>query len=107
MPLLGRIPDFGIRARNREKTILLNNGNAQSPAAEAFRVLSASTLTLMSKAHLKTILFSSAEPGVGKSTVVANLAVVMAEAGRQVIVVDGDLRHPCLHQIFGVARSRD
>ena len=103
VPLLGRIPDFETRARNRQKTILLNNGNAQSPAAEAFRVLGASTFALMSKAHLKTILISSADSSAGKSTIVANLAVAMAEAGRQVIVVDGDLRHPSLHQIFGAA----
>lgn len=102
-PLLGRIPDFETHSKNREKTILLNNGNAQSPAAEAFRVLGSSTSALMSKAHVKTILFSSAEPESGKSTVLANLAVALAEAGHQVIVVDGDVRHPCIHQIFGTA----
>ncbi len=100
-PLLGCIPRFGTRARHRDKTLLLSNGSAQSPAAEAFRVLGANTSALLSKAHLKTILFSSADPKAGKSTVVANLAVAMAKAGRQVIVVDGDLRHPCMHQIFG------
>ncbi len=104
-PLLGRIPDFGIRAGSQEKTILLSNGNAGSPAAEAFRVLGISISALIAKPQCKTILFSSAEPGAGKSTVVANLAVAMAVAGRQVIVVDGDLRHPCIHQIFGIARE--
>jgi capsular exopolysaccharide synthesis family protein len=94
-----------MRAKSGKKPILLDNGNGQSPAAEAFRVLGASTLAVMAEAHLKTIVFSSAEPGVGKSTAVANLAVVMAEAGRQVIVVDGDLRRPCLHQFFGVAQE--
>ncbi len=103
VPMLGRIPEFEIRVGNWERAIVLNNGNAQSPAAEAFRVLGTSTLALIAKPQFKTILFSSAEPGVGKSTVVANLAVVMAEAGREVIVVDGDLRHPCIHQIFGIA----
>jgi capsular exopolysaccharide synthesis family protein len=103
VPVLGRIPEFEIRAGDREKPILLNDGNAPSPAAEAFRVLSASTSVLVSKAHLKTILFSSAGPGAGKSTILANLAIAMAEAGRQVIVVDGDLRHPVLHRIFDVA----
>ena len=103
VPMLGRIPEFEIRAKNREMPLLLSDGNAQSPAAEAFRVLGASTSALISKAQFKTILFSSAEPGAGKSTVVANLAVAMAEAGRRVIVVDGDLRHPGIDQMFGVA----
>ncbi len=102
-PVLGQIPYFEIQAGTQQTTILLNDGNAQSPAADSFRVLGASTLALMSKAHLKTILITSAEPEVGKSTIVANLAAALAEAGRHVIVVDGDLRHPCLHQIFGTA----
>ena len=44
---------------------------------------------------------SSAEPGVGKSMVVSNLAAALAELGRSVIVVDADLRHPSQHLIFG------
>jgi non-specific protein-tyrosine kinase len=103
VPVLGRIPEFEIRAGNWEQTIILNNGNATCPTAEAFRVLGASTSTLASKAHLKTVLLSSAGPGSGKSTILSNLAAALAEAGRQVILVDGDLRHPVLHRIFGVA----
>jgi capsular exopolysaccharide synthesis family protein len=100
--LLGQIPDFDIPAGNRQRTIILESGNSHSPAADSFRVLGARILARMSEAHLKTILITSAEPEVGKSTVVANLAAAMAEAGRQVMVVDGDLQRPQQHEIFGL-----
>jgi capsular exopolysaccharide synthesis family protein len=48
----------------------------------------------------KTLLITSANPTEGKSTTLANLAVVMAQAGLSVIAVDSDLRRPLLHKIF-------
>jgi capsular exopolysaccharide synthesis family protein len=41
-------------------------------------------------------------PGEGKSTVAANLAVVLAQAGQKVVVIDGDMRRPSLHRLFNV-----
>jgi non-specific protein-tyrosine kinase len=125
-PVLGRIPDIETRKDNRQGGILLNNGAVQSPAGEAFRVLSANLLALASEARPKTIstlkrknsvpplsglfsevrpktvLISSAEPRAGKTTVVVNLAAAIAQAGRQVIVVDGDLRNPSVHKVLDV-----
>jgi capsular exopolysaccharide synthesis family protein len=103
--LLGRIPSFKIRKGIRQETILLKNSAAQSLAGEAFRTLSTNTLALTSGTRLKTVLVSSAEPRAGKSTVLANLAAAMAQAGRRVVVVDSDLRNPCVHEIFGLARE--
>lgn len=48
----------------------------------------------------KTMLFTSAVPGEGKSTIVANLAIAMASCGPKVIVVDGDLHIPVQHKLF-------
>ena len=104
-PLLGRIPNLQIRDGAWQETISLNNGDVKPLTGEAFRVLAASTLALMSDGHLKTVLISSAEPRAGKSTVLANLAVAMAETGLQVVVVDGDLHRPCVHQMFGLVKE--
>jgi succinoglycan biosynthesis transport protein ExoP len=50
--------------------------------------------------NLKTMLFTSAVPGEGKSTIVANLAIALASSGPKVIVVDGDLHIPVQHKFF-------
>jgi capsular exopolysaccharide synthesis family protein len=52
--------------------------------------------------NIKTMLFTSAVPGEGKSTIVANLAIALASSSPKVIVVDGDLHIPVQHKFFGL-----
>jgi len=99
VPVWGCIPNFAIPRKSRHGTIPLD-GDGQAPASEAFRILRTNVLSSASGTPPQTILIASAEPGAGKSTVLANLAAAMAQAGRKVVVVDSDLRHPCLHQVF-------
>jgi capsular exopolysaccharide synthesis family protein len=75
-----------------------------SPAFKgSFQKLQTKIAQLNSNDHpIKSILFSSAVPGEGKSTIVANLALAMGNAGQNVIVVDCDLRLPTQHKIFGL-----
>jgi len=51
------------------------------------------------------IVVASANPGEGKTTVAANLAISLAELGGNVLLVDADLRRPRLHKIFGLANN--
>jgi capsular exopolysaccharide synthesis family protein len=74
----------------------------RSPAAEAFRTLRTNLMFSGLERPLTTLLVTSAAPEEGKSTTLANLAVTMAQGGRKTILVDCDLRHPHLHEIFGV-----
>jgi receptor protein-tyrosine kinase len=49
---------------------------------------------------------TSPGPAEGKTTVASNLSIAVAEMGRRVLLIDGDLRQPKLHKIFGVANNR-
>ena len=74
----------------------------RSPISEAFRALRTNLDFASLDQALSTLAVTSAGVGEGKSTTLANLAVVSAQAGRKVIVVDADLRRPTLHQIFAM-----
>jgi capsular exopolysaccharide synthesis family protein len=72
------------------------------PAAEAYRVLR-NNLGFINVAHdIKTVLVTSAAPSEGKSTVAANLATVLSQAGKTVILVDCDFHRPAAATFFGV-----
>jgi len=77
----------------------------RSPAAEAYRMLRTSLTFLVPQEGLRTILISSPGPGEGKTATAANLAVTLAQAGRQVLLIDADLRGPKLAKLFGVAQE--
>ncbi len=103
--LLGWIPAFRTPERPGEDS-LVTKGDGQSPAGEAFRVLRSNLLAPDGVGPRKTLLVTSAEPGAGKSTVLANLAVTLAQTGRTVIAVDTDVKRPTLHRIFDVPNDR-
>jgi polysaccharide biosynthesis transport protein len=77
------------------------NGN-HSALLEAFHGLRTSVLLSTAEAPPRTLLVSSAQPGEGKTTVAANLAISLAQLGDPVLLIDADLRRPSLHNFFGV-----
>lgn len=77
-----------------------------SPAAEAYRSLAANLQFSNTQGQLQIVGVTSAGPGEGKSTTLANLAIALAEGGRRVIAIDADLRRPSLHGLFGVPREQ-
>jgi polysaccharide biosynthesis transport protein len=77
-----------------------------SVLAESFRSTLASILyTGENRNRQRVIALTSANPGEGKTTVVSNLALALAEIGQQVLLIDGDLRKPRLHEIFNVPNA--
>ena len=74
----------------------------RSPAAEAYQSLRTNIEFSGLATSLCSLLVTCPDAGTRKSDALANLAVVMAEAGDRVIVVDGDLRRPLQHEIFQI-----
>jgi capsular exopolysaccharide synthesis family protein len=96
LPALGAIP-----ASTNDHALVVAS-EPRSTSAEAYRLLQYSVG--MNNAW-KVLLVTSALPSEGKSTVAANLAVLMAQAGKKVTLVDANFRHPTQHEIFGLKNS--
>ena len=94
-----------IRSKDEEERLVAST-HPQSPISEAYRVLRTNIQFTTVDRPVKTLLVTSPNPSEGKSTTVANLAVVMAQAGMSVVAVDSDLRRPVLHHLFNVPNKQ-
>ncbi len=77
----------------------------RSGVAEAYRTLRSNVEFAAVDARVRTVLVTSATPGEGKTVTAANLAVVFAQAGRKVLLVDADLRKPRVHAMFNLGNT--
>lgn len=99
-PVLGLIPaEKYEKDERRRATILTHPG---SSAAEAYRVLRNNLDFINFEHNITTLLVTSAAPAEGKSTVAANLAAGLAQAGKKVVLLASDFRKPTTEQFFGV-----
>ncbi len=119
LPALGTIPlqiSKNSHSRKRLKTVSAEIEKSESPAlvtyarpksesAEAYRALRTSILLSSFGAPPKVILVTSALPQEGKTTISANSALVLAQRGSRVLLIDADLRRPGIDKLFGF-RSR-
>ena len=95
-PVLGVIP---------QNVGVIIEEKAESPHAEAYRVLRTNLLFSRKNENWNTISVLSGGAGEGKSTTLFNLATVFAQNGQRVLVVDSDLRRPTLHKILHVSNT--
>lgn len=87
------------RSTNNTHTLVMEK-NPLSPVSEAYRTLRTNIQFSAVDEELRVIMVTSAQPGEGKSTTAANLALAYAQAGNRVLVVDADLRKPTMHKVF-------
>jgi len=92
--------------KNGKEKILFSHIRPKSAIAEAFRTLRTNIGFSSYGGANKIILTTSPAPDEGKSTVSANLAVVMAQARSRVLLIECDLRKPVLHQYFELDNRR-
>ncbi len=110
LPFLGMVPDVeqkhgGAAAQPRAQTLAIASRYTSSPVAEAYRVLRTNLLFTSADGQGRALVVTSANPGEGKTTTVANLAAALAHNGAKVLAVDGDLRRPTLHLHFGLQKT--
>lgn len=100
LPVLGSIPE--IKSRGRETIV---SKNPKSPISEAFRTMRTNIQFTSIDKELKSLAITSSVQEEGKSTIVSNLAISIAQEGKKVIIVDGDLRKPKVHKRFTLPNS--
>jgi len=101
LPILGIIAHHDIEADP-----LITVSQPRSPVAEAFRSLRTNIQFASVDDPINRLLITSPSPSDGKTTVAANLAVVIAQSGRSVVLCEADLRRPRLHKILKVSNHQ-
>lgn len=101
MAALASIPEL----KDMEPRALVTRLQPLHPVSEAFRNLRTSVQFANLDRSVRTLLITSPTPEEGKSFVAANLAVAMAQGGKNVVLVDTDMRHPTVHRIMDITRD--
>jgi tyrosine-protein kinase len=101
LPVLGGITRFGKKNDPYPKR-LVTELPERSAVAEGYRTVRTNLIFSENDEGKGVFVVTSANPAEGKSVTVANLAVIMAQAGLRVLLIDCDMRRPTLHEIFGL-----
>lgn len=84
---------------------LIAHNDLKNPATEAYRVIRTSIQFAQAGKELKTLAVTSCIPNDGKSMTAANLAVVLTQAGKSVLLIDCDMRNPTVHKNFNLSNK--
>lgn len=101
LPILGAIMRIGRKSDSYASRLIMNMPS-MSPIAEAYRSVRTNLLFGNDQGNTSIYVVTSPGPEEGKSVTTANLAISMAMAGLQVLLIDADLRRPKVHEIFGL-----
>jgi capsular exopolysaccharide synthesis family protein len=100
-PVLGLVP-MVTSWKRRKQAMVISTSKPTSPAAESYRSLRTSLQFARQGRDLRTLLVTSPAASEGKTSTLANLGAVFAQAGERVVLVSGDLRRPRIGQFFGL-----
>ncbi|MDD3839711.1 MAG: polysaccharide biosynthesis tyrosine autokinase [Clostridia bacterium] len=115
IPLIGIVPDYYLKGKiyriNPLSFMMKNNLPPKkmltdAAATEAFKIIRTNILSLSSAGNNKVFVVTSPEKLEGKSTIAVNLAIVMAQIGKKVLLMDCNFRKPELCSVFNIASKR-
>jgi len=106
LPVLPGIPVFDADDGEEMESRLITRSQPLMPVSEAFRALRTAIMSAGAYDYFRTMLITGPKPSEGKSVIVSNLAIVMAQSGLDVLLIDADLRQPMQHQLFEISNER-
>jgi succinoglycan biosynthesis transport protein ExoP len=101
LPVIGYIGDMSDGQETVDDLHVVRR--PRSPISEAFRSLRTNLEFTNVDKTLNKILVTSSGPGEGKTTIAANLAAIIAQSGKSVLLIDADMRRPRIHTMFGLS----
>jgi Mrp family chromosome partitioning ATPase/capsular polysaccharide biosynthesis protein len=102
-PVIGRIPRMARQASDERSLVALSDPDGV--VSESLRVLRRNLEWSRIDGRLRSLVFTSCLKGEGKTVTLCNLAVTLARAGNNVVVVDADLRNPQVHRAFDIRNA--
>ena len=113
--IIGEIQEFGEDNKKRKKKKgqsssggargLLTDPNVPFSVVESYKSIRTNILFTIANAEKKVFAVSSANPGEGKSTTAANIAITLAQTNSKVLLIDADMRKPVMHKTFHVKNA--
>jgi protein-tyrosine kinase len=91
---------------NKQRRSLITLMAPKSPISEQYRTIRTNIQFSTVDEAIRSIVVTSTAPGEGKSTTVSNLAVVFAQQGKKVLLIDADLRKPTTHYTFQIMNTK-
>lgn len=104
LPVVGLVAELkgNYQGKNALKSGVFVANQPRSPVSEAFRALRTNLEFSSVDTPLKIILVTSSGEGEGKTTIASNLAIILSQGGKKVLLLDADLRRPNVHKQFSI-----
>ena len=103
LPVVGYIAEIQYESGSEESLYVTRQ--PRSPVSEAFRLLRTNLEFTGVDRPVRRLLVTSAGPNEGKTTIAVNLAAIIAQGGKRVVILDADLRRPKVHRFLGLSNQ--